>query len=147
MKFRWRVLLPLYGLLLFGVGTYASMRVNQEFHNGAGRYFWWSALRLDSDPLNKHPLTPTSISCPDRTGTCLSVDPVGTWVDPGLLAKCFMLSTLPAWLATKGIVRGFARLGVSEITSFFVSMPLLSVAWCYFVGWALDHRKIKCVRT
>jgi hypothetical protein len=75
------------------------------------------------------------------------VDPVGILVDPGLLAKCFALSTLPAWLTTIGIVRGLARLGVSEVTSFFVSMPLLTVIWCYFVGWALDRWKIKRVRT
>jgi hypothetical protein len=45
-----------------------------------------------------------------------------------------MLTALPAFLATTGIVDGLARLGVSEITSFFVSIPFLTVTWFYFGG-------------
>ena len=147
MKFGWRALLPLCGLLLFGVGTYASIRANKDLQNGAGRYFWWSALRLDSDPLNKRSSFRTSIPCADNTENCGAMEPLGTWVEPGLLAKCFVLLALPAWLASVEIVHGLARLGVSEVPSFFVSMPLLTVTWCYFVGWALDRWKIKRVRT
>jgi hypothetical protein len=110
------------------------MRVSKGFRNGTARYFWGSALRLDSDPLNRHSSSRTSIACPDSTETCLPADPGTIWVDPSWLSKCFVLSALPAWLATIGIVSGLAQLGVSEVTSFFVAMPLLTVIWFYFVG-------------
>jgi len=64
-----------------------------------------------------------------------------------LLAKCFVLTTLPAWLASVAIVYRLARLGVSELTSFFVSMPLLTLVWFYFVGWSFDRWQSKRVRT
>ncbi len=147
MKFRWRGFVPICGILLFGLGTYASIRMNEDIHNGAGRYFWWSALRLDSDPLNRHPSSRTSYSCNDSTENCGSLEPLGLWIDPGWVSKCFVLSALPAWLATIGIVRGLAQLGVSEITSFFVSMPLLTLAWFYSVGWMLDRWHGKRART
>ena len=129
------------------MGTYASIRMNQGFHNGTERYFWWSAFRLDSDPLDRHSSSRTSSPCTGNTENCGSLEPLGTWVDPGWLAQCFVLSALPAFLTTKVIVHGLARLGVSEITSFFVSMPLLTLAWFYSVGWALDRWHSKRVRT
>jgi hypothetical protein len=123
------------------------MRANRDLPNGAGRYFWWSAFRLDSDPLSRHSSSRTSFACPDGSGACLPADPVTIWVDPGWLSKCFVVSGLPAWLAAKGIVRGLGRFGVSEITSFFVAMPLLTLGWFYFVGWTLDQWRSKRVRT
>jgi hypothetical protein len=50
-----------------------------------------------------------------------------------------MLSALPAFLAGLGIVHGLARVGVSEVTSFMSSMPLLILAWLYFIGWLFDR--------
>jgi hypothetical protein len=44
-----------------------------------------------------------------------------------------------AFLVGVGIVHGLARVGISEVTSFMVSMPLLIFAWFYFVGWLLDR--------
>jgi hypothetical protein len=58
-----------------------------------------------------------------------------------------MFLALPAFLATAGIVGGFARLDVSEITSFFVSMPFLIVAWFYLIGWVFDRWHGKRKRT
>ena len=53
---RWRPILCLWGLLLFGLLTYASVQGNREMRHGRhGRYFWWGSVRLDSDPLDKHP--------------------------------------------------------------------------------------------
>lgn len=150
MRFRWRAILSGCGLVLFAIGTYADVRKNQDLHHGPSRYFWWSAMRLDSDPLNRHSEAPAPLACingTDGTGNRLATEPLGTWVDPGWLAKCFILTDLPAFLATKGIVRGLARLGVSEIPSFFVSMPLLTLAWFYFVGWLFDRWRSKRART
>jgi hypothetical protein len=47
---------------------------------------------------------------------------------------------LPAFLVGTGVVHGLARLGVSEVISFMVSMPLLIFAWFYLVGWLVDRR-------
>jgi hypothetical protein len=58
-----------------------------------------------------------------------------------------MFLALPAFLGTAGIVSGLARLDVSEITSFFVSMPFLTVAWFYFIGWMFDRWHGKRERT
>jgi hypothetical protein len=56
MRMRWRPTLCLWGLVLFGLLTYASIQGNREMRHGRhGRYFWWGSVRLDSDPLDKHP--------------------------------------------------------------------------------------------
>jgi hypothetical protein len=146
MRFRWRAILPTCGLLLFAIGTYVSVQINREFHNDNGRYFWWSALRLDSDPLSRHSSARTSISCTESPENCEFAEPLAIWIDPGWLSNCFVFSALPAWLAAKGIVRGLGQLGVSEITSFFVAMPLLTLAWFYFAGWIFDRWQSKRAR-
>ena len=51
---RWRPSLCLWGLVLFGLLTYASVHGNREMQHGRhSRYFFWGAVRLDSDPLGK----------------------------------------------------------------------------------------------
>ena len=140
-------ILPICGVLLFATGTYESIRANRSFHDGTGRYFWWSAVRLDSDPLNRHSSHHDPIACPDNAEGCLPVDLVNILMEPGWMAKCFMLSALPAFLGTKEIVHALARLGVSEVTSFFISMPLLTLGWFYCVGWGLDRWKLSRSRT
>src|SRR5262245_8392320 len=121
MRMRWRVVSPIIGLLLFIGGSYNSWRFNREFHANS-RYFWWSSMRLDSDPLNRHPRPRTSSPCKEETeGSCVEWDPEYIWIDPGWLAKSFVLSALPAFLLGSGIVRSFARLGVSEVTTFMIS--------------------------
>jgi hypothetical protein len=143
MRIRSRLVLPACGLVLFAILTYQSMVENRAFHSS--RYFWWSAIRLDSDPLNRHSAARAAIACPDKVENCMPFEPMQIWINPGWLTRSFMLLALPAFLATAGIVGGLARLGVSEIMSFFVSMPFLTVAWFYFAGWAFDrwHRKRK----
>jgi hypothetical protein len=54
-----------------------------------------------------------------------------------------VLSAVPAFVVGAAIVRGLGQMGVSEITSFMISMPLLIVAWFYFIGLArgsLDNK-------
>jgi hypothetical protein len=74
------------------------------------------------------------------------MEPMEIWIDPGWLSKTFTLSVLPAFLAAVGIVRGLARLGVSEITSFFVLMPSLTSIWFYLAGWGFDRWSSKRAR-
>jgi len=50
-----------------------------------------------------------------------------------------MLSALPAFVVGRAVVSGLARLGVSEVWSFAILMPVLVVAWFYFVGWLIDR--------
>jgi hypothetical protein len=138
MRIRWRAALPLCGLALFAFGTYASYGPGR-ISDRTSRYFWWSSLRLDSDPLNRHSKSVTAVPCKDSIENCMTTDPIYVLVDPGWLAKCLILSAAPAFLAGAGIVYGLARFGVSEVTSFMVSMPLLILTWFYFVGWLLDR--------
>jgi hypothetical protein len=135
MKVRWRILLPVCGLMLFSFETYHSFA-----HPVApsGRYFWWSGDRLDSDPLGKKTNRAAS-SCGDVGDGCLSTDPIYIWIDPGWVTKILVLSAIPAFLLGKGLVYVLARQGVSEILSLMLSMPLLIGLWFYCVGWSFDR--------
>jgi high-affinity Fe2+/Pb2+ permease len=61
------------------------------------------------------------------------------WVTPGWLDRVLVVSALPAFLAGVAVVIGLSKLGVDEVLSFMVSMPILLVAWFYFLGWLLDR--------
>ena len=141
MRMRWRPTLCLWGLVLFGLLTYASIRGNREMRHGRqGRYFWWGSVRLDSDPLGKHStLGPCTQG---QEGDC-AWDPLYIWVDPGLLQVALTISALPAFLVGRVFVRGLARLGVSELASFMSMMPILILVWFYGVGWLLDRWRHK----
>ncbi len=141
MSPRWRVILPVVGLLLFVGETYQSVRVNRATSHNASKYFWWSSIRLDSDPLNKHPqgIAP----CKAGEENCVIWDLRGIWVDPGLLTMLLMLSGLPASVICAILVCALGHLGISEIWSFMISMPLLFLSWFYFLGRLIDRRKFK----
>jgi hypothetical protein len=65
------------------------------------------------------------------------------WVEPGWFAKSLMLSAFPAFVFGAAVVHGLGRLGISEVSSFMVLMPLLIFAWFYFVGWLVDRSRFK----
>jgi hypothetical protein len=134
---RWRPTLCLWGLVLFGLLTYASIQGNREMRHGRhGRYFWWGSVRLDSDTLDRHL---TLEPCTQRpNGDCVW-EPLYIWVEPGLLEKALVLSALPAFILGRTVVFGLARLGVNELTSFMFTMPVLILVWFYGVGWLLDR--------
>jgi hypothetical protein len=137
MRIRWRLILCLWGLVLFGLLTYASVLGNRELRHGhPGRFFWWGSIRLDSDPLGKHS---TLEPCRQvQSGDC-AWDAVFITVDPGWLEKTLIISALPAFLLGRVFVQGLARLGVSELDSFMWMMPVLILVWFYGVGWLLDR--------
>jgi len=142
MRWRWRVGLCLWGMTLFSLLTYHAIRVNHEMRQGrSSRYFWWGGIRLDSDPLNKHPRKRSS--CEQATDDCNSWDPEYIWVTPGLMERALVISALPAIVCSLTLVRGLARLGVSEPSSFMVSMPVFISAWFYAVGWIADRWRYK----
>jgi len=147
MRMRWRLVLSLWGLILFALLTYHAARWNRETRQGhPSRYFWWGATRLDSDPMNKHPRRP--LPCEQGTDDCISFDPEYISVEPGLMQKALVLSALPGFLSSLAVVRGLARLGVSELVSFMLTTPVFIFAWFYSLGWLLDRRRYRrSVRT
>jgi hypothetical protein len=68
------------------------------------------------------------------------------WVEPGLLAEALMLSALPAFVVAAFVVARLGRFGVSEFSSFMVTMPLLICAWYWVVGWLIDRWRFKRLR-
>lgn len=126
MKTRWRWILPIFGLILFSVESVTSVRHNRQYRT-ASKYFYWSFFRLDSDPLNR--------SLKEQS----PAPHWGIWIDPGYLTKALMFGALPAFVLGRFIVKGLASLGVSEVSSFAVAMPLLIFSWFYSVGTCLDY--------
>ena len=137
MRKRWRIVLPVIGLALFGAESYHSVRFNRETHQIPSRYFWWSSIRLDSDPLNRHPQGATP--CKNGQVNCGTWVLRDTWVEPALLTRFQMLSAFPAFSVGGLAVGGLGRLGISQVPSFMFLMPLLIFAWYYFIGWQLDR--------
>ena len=134
-------MLCLWGLILFGLLTYGSLRANRMLQQDQlGRYFWWGSVRLDSDPLNRRPAMKPCL--PETHEEC-AWEPQYIWVHPGLIEKTLVLSALPAFLLAIAVVRELSRLGVSELLSFMLTMPLLTLAWFYALGWLLDRRQYK----
>jgi len=135
---RWRLVLPLVGLIVFTAISYHSYRVSREGPSVPGRFFLWSTLRPDSDPLNRHYLSP----CLESKDPCVGWDPVVVdtqWARPAPVERWFARFTFPAFFVSTLIVFGLGRLGISQVLSFFVSMPLLTLAWYYFVVWLVDR--------
>lgn len=142
MRMRWRPILCLWGLILFGLLTFGSTQANRDLRQQhyRGRYFWWGSVRLDSDPLNKRPaLKP----CAQETNQNCGFDPQYIWVTRGMIERALTLSALPAFLLALTVARGLAHFGVSEVLSFMIALPLLTLAWFYAVGWLLDRWRYK----
>src|SRR5262249_12624332 len=105
------------------------------------QYFWWASIRLDPHPKQQSShsaLTP----CADGRDNCVQFEPM-VWVHPGWLEKILVFSALPAFFAGVGIAHSLGKLGISEVSSFMVSMPILILSWFYFLGWMLDRFRAK----
>jgi hypothetical protein len=137
MQIRWGNILPFIGLALFAVVSYQSARINDQLQRSPNRYFWWSSLRLDSDPLNLHPKPPER--CQYDPAHCADWDVSTRRNPPGWLDRVLVLSALPAFLAGFALVLALARKGVNEVMTFMVSMPMLLYGWYYFVGWLIEY--------
>ena len=144
MRARWRFILPVVALIAFGAESCLSLRLNRSLGTTPRRYYWWSSIRLDTDPLNKNPKVPAP--CKSGEEDCEWI-PNFIWIDPGYLTESLMLLALPAFALGAISVSGLAHLGVSEVWSFMVLMPLFIIAWFYFVGWLIDRWVRKRWRT
>ena len=132
MQKRWRMVLPTVGIILFSVVSYHSSRVDRETPS---RYFWWSSIRLDSDPSNRRNWG--AKPCQDGKENCWELRT--KWVDPGLLEQFLILSALPAFAVGGFAVRSLGRMGINQVSSFMFLMPVLICAWYYLIGWLLDR--------
>lgn len=139
MRKLWRLIFCVWGITLFAALTYHSIRVNQQLDPAGhrGRYFWWGARRLDSDPLNRRTLNTTTGQCPFNDDNCKDWEPDYIWITPGLIERALVLSAIPAFLVDLVIVRGLAHLGVSEVLTFMVTMPICIMLWFYSVGYLI----------
>jgi hypothetical protein len=131
---RWRLILPTIGLLLFAAEAYESNR-DWKIQPSPRRYFYWSSIRLDSDPMNRHR--------PTRSGDRGDDNKEG-WdlheiAEPRLIAISSILSGLPAFLASMLLTTALSRLGVSQVLTFMVSTAILLFTWYYFFWWLLDR--------
>ena len=135
VAFRFRVVLPLVGLALFGIMTWQSVRWNNQLHPDSRRFFFWASIRLDSDPLGKHSelLKP----CPGDLD-CASYPPERIWVEPGLIPKILIITGLPAFAVSLGLTRG-----INEVLTFIFTLPALLLAWYLCLGWLLDRHSRK----
>jgi hypothetical protein len=137
MRLYWKIVSPILGVLLFGLGSWSAFRFNRQAH--MVRYFYWSSIALDSDPLSK---TETDVaSCSTSTQEALCWDPESIWVEPGWLAKSLMISAFPAFIAGLYIVHTLTRVGfgISEVKTFMVIMPVLIFGWYYLVALLVDR--------
>jgi hypothetical protein len=129
-------------MLLFSLVTYASFRFNREaLGNHPTRIFYWSVIRLDSDPLNQH--SPDFLPCKNGDQNCR--EPQTIWVQPGLMRKLLLWTAFPAFVVGVAIVRLLARLGISEVATFLTAMPLLVCVWYYLLGWLADRWRYRRV--
>jgi len=53
--------------------------------------------------------------------------------------ESLMLLALPAFVLGAISVSVLGHLGVNEVWSFMLLMPLFVFAWFYFVGWLVDR--------
>ena len=143
MRIRWSIILPVIGLLLFAAVTIRSASLNEHDESHPQKYFWWSSLRLDTDPLNQHPIAPVQAPCPEGKANCAGWELRERWVTPALVDRALVLSALPAFLAGSAIVAGLSKLGVDEVLTFMVSMPILIFAWYFSVGWLLERWSLR----
>jgi hypothetical protein len=139
VRIRASYVLPAIGLTLFGTVTCNSFAVNRAVHRHPNKYFYWTALRLDTDPLNKHPELERPCEEGDEPGNCTGWDLLEMHSYPSGSQRTLELSGLPAIVLSIAISTGLGRLGLSQLVSFMATMPPLLFAWYYFVGWLVDR--------
>jgi hypothetical protein len=141
MQLRWSSILPLMGLILFAIVSYRSMPANFHEQEVPRKYYWWSSLRLDSDPLNRDPRL--SASCGGGKQNCSNGETPNVRITPSWLDRLLIISALPAFLAGAAIMILLSKLGLDEVLTFMVCMPILLLAWYYLVGWLIERQVSK----
>jgi hypothetical protein len=136
MRRRWQLILPTIGLMLFGGVTYESLERRQH-EKAHGQYFWWASIRLDTHRVNREPNTVAP--CKIGEGDCVVWDVASLPRSPGLLGAILIMTAFPAFVIGMPIVRLLGSLGISEVPTFMIVMPVLIAGWYYALAW-LDAR-------
>jgi hypothetical protein len=144
MRIRWQVALPIFGLFLFALQTYGSFQLHRQFRVVSDRYFYWSAIRLDSR---------SGQSDHQRSGTYQSDshdEQAGLrewdWANSSPIGRALMVIAAPAFAICGILVSALAQIGISEVPTFMILLPTLQCVWLYFVGLLIQkllHRKRK----
>jgi hypothetical protein len=125
--------------------SWHSFKVNREIHQHfPNKYFYWSAIRLDTDPANRRNWD--AGKCKESDENCGSWELRDTWVDPSLFDRFVLLIAFPAFVLGRLIVGFLGTMGINQLTSFMLLIPVLLLIWSYFVGWVFDrwiHRRSK----
>jgi hypothetical protein len=82
--------------------------------------------------------------CKEAEENCATWDLKNTWVDPGLLDGFLLLTAFPAFILSRLMAGILGTMGINQLTTFMLSMPVLLLLWYYFVGQLLDgwmHRR------
>jgi hypothetical protein len=140
MRRRWRFILPIVGLLVFGGVTYYSVE-RRQYEKAHGQYFWWASIPLDTHQPNHDVRVP--IPCRPEEGDCVAWDPIILHRSPGLMGAMLIITAFPAFVVGMPIVRGLGRLGVNEVAVFLTVMPVLIAGWYYALAWLSDRLESK----
>src|SRR5258705_13802683 len=131
MQPRWSVILPMVGLILFAAVSYRSMPVNHHEQEAPRKYYWWSSLRLDSDPLNENPQL--AAPCAIEKQNCSNGEFPNIKIVPSWLDRLLIISSLPAFLAGGAFVVVLRKAGPDEGLTFITSLPILFFVCVYLV--------------
>jgi len=144
MRIRWQVVLPIFGLFLFALQTYGSFRLHHQFRIASDRYFYWSAIRLDSRPGQSDHQRSTTYQSDShdehawlREWDSANSSPIG---------RTLMVIATPAFAICGILVSALAHFGISEVPAFMILLPTLQCVWLYFVGLLIQkllHRTRK----
>ena len=117
---------------MFALGSYQSVRLNQilSWH----KYYYWSVIRLDRDPLNRW--SNTLAICNSQGSDC-KVEFDYIRINPGPVAKAFMTSAFPAFFAGTALSHALGWFGISELLTFMITVPVFIFAWYYLLSWFL----------
>src|SRR5258708_12368138 len=110
MQLRWSAILALIGLFLFTAVAYRSMPANHHEREAPRRYYWWSSLRLDSDPLDRNPAP--AKPCPEGIANCSNGETPNVKIAPGWLEKFLVVSPFPPFLPAFPVLPCLTKPGI-----------------------------------
>ncbi len=120
--------------------TAQAYRLNAELrHPETARLLWWGGIPLDRQPPNTH--HKSDVTPGEPAWDAASVDYFAP--PPSALVRAFGFVALPAFLIGMAITGALGTYGVNEAATFLIVMPLLVVAWFYFLGWLIERRRRK----
>jgi hypothetical protein len=77
--------------------------------------------------------------CANEKQNCSNGEFPNVKIAPSWLDRLLIVSALPAFLAGAAIVVVLSKLGLNEVLSFMVCIPILLFVWYYFLGWFIER--------